>query len=145
MIRYSTRPDSNSLRKFFSEFLFAIRGNVDVLASRSLEVFKRHAPRRTGRLADSLSVKVTRQGRGFEFEVSSTAKYFGFVVGGTGLYGPFKRKIKPVKAKALRFNIGGKTIFARSVKGQKPNDFVGRAVDEINRTLLPGFLSGLKL
>src|SRR5690625_4495771 len=40
---------------------------------------------------------------------------------GTGIYGPRKRPIVPVNAKALKFKINGKEVFARSVKGIKKN------------------------
>lgn len=40
---------------------------------------------------------------------------------GTGIYGPFKRPITPKNAKKLKFKIGGKLIFASSVKGIKAN------------------------
>lgn len=40
---------------------------------------------------------------------------------GTGIYGPNKRPITPKNKKALRFEIGGKTIFVKTVKGIKAN------------------------
>jgi len=59
--------------------------------------------------------------------VTSTAKYTKWVVGGTGLFGPRKKRIFPVKASALRFKIGGKTVFAKSIAGMKPNPFIEEA------------------
>lgn len=47
---------------------------------------------------------------------------------GTGIYGPKKRPIVPVKAKALRFKVNGKEVFARSVKGIKKNPVISDAV-----------------
>ena len=43
---------------------------------------------------------------------------------GTGIYGPLKRPITPKEGKALKFSIGGKTIFAKSVKGMTPQPFI---------------------
>lgn len=40
---------------------------------------------------------------------------------GTGIYGPNKRPITPKNKKALKFQIGGKTIFVKSIKGMKAN------------------------
>jgi len=40
---------------------------------------------------------------------------------GTGIYGPNKRPITPKNKKALKFQIGGKTIFVKSIKGIKAN------------------------
>ncbi len=43
---------------------------------------------------------------------------------GTGIYGPLKRPITPKEAKALKFSIGNKTVFAKSVKGMTPQPFI---------------------
>ncbi|KYG90793.1 hypothetical protein A0U40_17855 [[Bacillus] sp. KCTC 13219] len=48
---------------------------------------------------------------------------------GTGIYGPKKRPIRPVKAKVLRFKFNGKEVFARSVKGIKKNPVLLNAVN----------------
>ncbi|KOS64629.1 hypothetical protein FJQ98_14120 [Lysinibacillus agricola] len=40
---------------------------------------------------------------------------------GTGIYGPKKQPIVPKNKKALKFEIGGKTIVVKSVKGIKVN------------------------
>ena len=82
------------------------------------------APVRTGNLADRIRKYIDRN----RAIISSTAPYSIFVHEGTGLFGPRKAKIVPKTAKALRFRIGDKLIFARSVKGQKPNPYMRRAL-----------------
>lgn len=49
---------------------------------------------------------------------------------GTGLWGPFRRRIKPRTASALVFTPkgGGRTVFAASVRGSKPNPFLRDAI-----------------
>ena len=51
--------------------------------------------------------------------------YALYVHSGTGIYAG-KGRIYPRKSSVLVFKIGGKTIFAKSIKGQKPNPFVDR-------------------
>lgn len=51
------------------------------------------------------------------FVVSSGKEYAAYHQGGTGIYGPKHQRIKPVKARALRFAGPGGPIFARSVEG----------------------------
>lgn len=51
-----------------------------------------------------------------------------YVLRGTGLYGPNARRITPVRAKALRFVLNGRVVYAKSVSGQKPNDFLNEAL-----------------
>lgn len=50
-----------------------------------------------------------------------------FVIKGTR-----KHKIRPRRAQALRFKIGGRTVFAKVVNhpGTKPNDFMTKALRE---------------
>lgn len=50
------------------------------------------------------------------------AKWLNF---GTGLFGPFRRRIRPKRAKVLSWvSPGGKRIFAHSVKGIFPRGFI---------------------
>jgi hypothetical protein len=61
---------------------------------------------------------------GFRTRLGQIAKWH---VSGTGRYGPRGRDIRPVKARALHFFSGGTEVFARSVRGVRPNKFIGRA------------------
>lgn len=49
---------------------------------------------------------------------------------GTGIYGPHNTPIVPTHAKFLRFTIGNRLFFRRSVKGQKATHFVDKARDQ---------------
>lgn len=85
------------------------------------------APHATGNLADAITVRAgEREG---EVYVSAAAPYAVYVHQGTGLYGPLKQAIKPVRARALHFQAGGREVFARQVKGQRPNPFMDRAAE----------------
>jgi hypothetical protein len=59
-------------------------------------------------------------------------RYARWVHNGTGIYGPRHRPIKPKRAKALRFKGRrfGKSgwVYARQVKGMKPNPFLEDAL-----------------
>jgi len=53
---------------------------------------------------------------------------------GTGLYGPTHSRITPKHSKALHWiNKDGKDVYATSVKGQRPNQFLSRAIDVVKR------------
>jgi HK97 gp10 family phage protein len=67
--------------------------------------------------------------------ITPVARYALYVHQGTGIYGPHKTRIVPTTKKALAFQIGGKWIIRRSVKGQKPNPFMKRAFDEVRPRL----------
>ncbi len=79
---------------------------------------KGFVPVRTGRLRASTVINPMQQhGSDFEGSVGPTTNYAEAVETGTGIYGPAKRPITPKRAKVLAFKSGGKTIFAKSVKG----------------------------
>lgn len=77
--------------------------------------------------------------RGNAVEITNDRGYLVFVNEGTGIYGRGS-PIVPVRAKFLHFwlhgaKFAGHEIFAKSVKGQKPQHFVERGVNDIIRTI----------
>ena len=89
---------------------------------------KDEAPQVTSQLQTSIRAKYSGN---FRAEVKPNAEYAKYVIGGTGLYGPKKRPITPRSASVLAFSVSGSPVFARSVKGQKPNDFMERAYKSV--------------
>lgn len=75
------------------------------------------APRRTGRLAASISKTVS----GFEATIGPKAPHAIYVE-----YGVRPHEIRPVQAHALRFEIEGEVIFAMRVShpGTRPQPFI---------------------
>ncbi|MDA8155573.1 MAG: hypothetical protein M0Z52_03835 [Actinomycetota bacterium] len=84
---------------------------------------KAEEPVRTGNLVNSTQGDVID---GLNGVIKITAPYGKYVYEGTGIYGPHGTPIVPVTAKAL-FWPGAPHPF-RSVKGQKPNRFIDRAL-----------------
>lgn len=82
----------------------------------------RRAP---GSMKQGIRVNI-RRGPGGDFRgiITSTHPASIFVLHGTGIYGPSGRRITPVRARALRFVLNGRVVYATSVKGQKPNNFL---------------------
>jgi hypothetical protein len=52
--------------------------------------------------------------------VTVGAPYAPYVFTGTGIYGPTGKPVTPRTAKALRFQVEGRTVFARWVRGMPP-------------------------
>lgn len=90
-----------------------------------LNTEKREIPAKTGTLRRSVNLRLFNIG----VEVGPNSKYASWVHNGTGIFGPYGTPIVPKKAKVLAFKVGGKMIFARSVKGQPANPFVQRTID----------------
>jgi hypothetical protein len=78
----------------------------------------------SGRLRGSIGVELTRAAGELAVRVGSNVRYARWHHDGTGLYGPHKTRIRPVRARALRFVVRGRVVFARSVRGSRPNRFL---------------------
>lgn len=107
----------------------------------------RNVKRDTGALAGSIEPTVNVYGRLVVGRVGTPLFYARYLHEGTGIYGPKRRPIVPVTAKALRFKAGrmigplpagkagtspedrGGWIFAKSVKGIPPHPFLVEAFE----------------
>jgi hypothetical protein len=95
------------------------------LSDRVMQVIKYHViaemPERTGQLKRDVRSRASADGG----ELEMYAPHAVFALGPTRPH-----MIYPRAAKALRFQMGGKTVFASSVRhpGTKENDFIGRGL-----------------
>lgn len=112
---------------------------VQSRARRNLSGVTGSGPRRvnTGLLRASITVKLIPQPKDLAVRVGTDVVYARWVHDGTGLYGPQHKLIKPRKARVLVFKskvYGAKKgkyagwVFAKSVKGMKPNPFLKNAL-----------------
>lgn len=96
---------------------------------------QRLAPKKTGALAAAIRSALVSSGGQIEVRVgifgasARAVPYFRFVESGTGIYGPNRSMIKPRRARALRFVVGGKVVYAKQVSGSPPNHFLEEAID----------------
>lgn len=76
-------------------------------------------------MRDGITAAVVETPAGTEVQITSTHPATLFVINGTRPH-----EIRPVRAKVLRFNVGGATVYARVVRhpGTKANDFLGKAL-----------------
>lgn len=106
-----------------------------VTSTRNLAVSM--APVDDGPLRASLRTKYESSGRYFKGWVYSDLEYALYVHEGTGIYGPKGQPIKPKRGRYLVFEARnarttprgrGNLVFAREVRGQRPNRFLLRAL-----------------
>lgn len=100
---------------------------------------KKRAPVNFGRLKSSITHRVEGVGGGVSALTGTNVQYAAFQEFGTGIYGPRRRMIRPVRAKILRWK-GGKAgrdvrgrfttgfIFAREVRGVRPKRYFAGAL-----------------
>jgi hypothetical protein len=102
---------------------------------------KQYAPVDQGILRASIHTEGPHQrGNDVEAKVGTNVKYAPHQEYGTGIYGPKKRKIVPIKGKFLVFKVGAETVFARSIKGVRPKLYFKRGIDESQ----PHFASSMR-
>lgn len=90
---------------------------------------KRRAPVDTGLLRSSIYATVRVSPPLVVGEVGSNLEYAIYVHEGTGIYGPSGKPITPKRSRVLVFKVRGKTVFAHSVKGQRPQPFLVDALE----------------
>jgi len=109
---------------------------LDEYGSLLVLAIDKYTPKREGSTAQSLKYIIKNRGtKDMELQIIMGAsnrpkQLVEWLRFGTGIYGPRGTPIVPKKHKFLKFDIGGETIFARSVKGMKGFDFIQAGWDE---------------
>lgn len=119
-IKVINNIDDNLSEKAQRAIKMAVKDTADYCHGQ----IKANSPKRSGALSRSW---VMDQIGALQHKVSTSVKYAKWVNDGTGIYGS-GRPITPKRAKYLRFTIGGRVIFARSVRGQKGQKYVEKTV-----------------
>ncbi len=111
-------------------FLGGSRNAAEEFGGQVYRVAVREAPVRTGALRRSLRTTTNLTFRGWAARVGSDLEYASFVHDGTRPH-----VIRPRRARALRFTIGGRVVFAARVNhpGTRPNRFLDRALQQVSR------------
>lgn len=119
------------LRALLGGFSAEVGGGAEAAAEELARLFlaeaRSRAPVLTGALRES--IRLSRQGAA-SFAVEASAPYSGYVEYGSGPH-----VIEPVRARALRFTVGGETVFAKRVKhpGSSPRPYWRPALSEARR------------
>jgi hypothetical protein len=98
---------------------------LDEAADHARRVMYDYAPRKTGRLAESITVKAPSE---LERAVGPTVEYASFVEYGRGW-------VYPVRARALRIPLEGGEIFRKSARPAAGRHFVEKTAFELRDAL----------
>lgn len=134
---------SDTLKRAFASSPRIVREHLkDVVGTVAYTIegkAKVNAPHQTSALRGSIHTEGPKVGVGGDIEaiVGTNVRYAPYQEYGTGIYAEppegvsaKRQPITPKKARFLVFKIGGKTIFARSVRGVKPKKYFERAKKE---------------
>lgn len=121
--------------------LFSDAGDVGQyvrrIADRTANMARAYAPVDNGPLRASFRVRVVFTKSRIKAWIYTELEYGLFVHEGTGIYGPKGQMIKPKRGKYLVFEARnarttapgrGTKVFARQVRGQRPNRYLLRAL-----------------
>lgn len=113
----------------------------DRVGRRVQNAARRRAPVDEGTLRNSIEYVVTVGPNSTHVTIGSPLPYARYIHEGTGIYGPQGTPIVPVTREVLKFQVkgsGGKRrgrsapwVFAKSVKGVRPNPFMVDALIEV--------------
>lgn len=102
----------------------ALRATVVAVTELMTQELRARAPRRTGRFADSIRGEAAFRAKGVTMAWHGAHPPAQFLLTGTRPH-----EIRPVRARALRFEVQGAVVFARRVQhpGTRPSPFVAEA------------------
>lgn len=125
MIGIEVRGDVDKLRRIQKLMPILFSRALRDLAYGTQRIMQETSPVRTGRLRQSIRVEKIGP---LEYFIGPTVEYAIYVKKGTRPH-----EIRPRRARALRFVINGKVVFAKKVEhpGTKPNPFVKRTAEII--------------
>lgn len=114
-------------RQVAQEIIVSAAGQASTFA-------KAFSPIRTGALRDSIKIEYTDGGLGATvFPTMPYAVYLEYGTGGRGEYPGSAYKIRPKRGQFLKFQVGGKTIYAKEVThpGISPRPFMRPAAERV--------------
>ena len=127
MFRVRQSPSFESIADRFSNAAQNVETDVRQGIRSLAGKFEQHAGQQARGGPSGTIARQTRavvEGKGFKTEVGKIAEYH---LTGTGIHGPSRRPIVPIRAKALRMVIGGTPLFRKFSSGVKPDPYLSRA------------------
>ena len=124
MITVEVKREGLNIEALGRVFTRVVERFIERLADRVEEVMREKAPERTGRLKQSIRKRVELR----RAVIGPAVPYAVYVEYGTGPH-----EILPIHARALRFEVEGRIVFAARVwhPGTRPQPFVRETAEQI--------------
>lgn len=124
------RPNEAGLRQLLESPDGDVANAVRVILDNTARIARSIVPVDSGRLRHSISTRMEYSRRAVRGYVYVKPEYGIYVHEGTGIYGPRGAPIEPKRGKYLVFTPKGSSqpVFARQVRGQRPQRFLLRAL-----------------
>lgn len=140
MVRVQITVDSSKMQNISQHLPQIRKKGLNYSAQGMLRHLKMNSPVDHGLLKSWFFSKISDD----EVEIRTPAKYAAFVNDGTGIYGPYKTPIYSSKVgKPLAFQVGGEMVYVRMVRGQKPQKFVEKSIEQTSDKLSDYFIKAV--
>lgn len=140
MVRVQITVDSSKMQNISQHLPQIRKKGLNYSAQGMLRHLKMNSPVDHGLLKSWFFSKISDD----EVEIRTPAKYAPFVNDGTGIYGPYKTPIYSSKVgKPLAFQVGGEMVYVRMVRGQKPQKFVEKSIEQTSDKLSDYFIKAV--
>ncbi|MEV0822545.1 hypothetical protein [Nonomuraea rubra] len=140
MARVRVRVNQAEFRRLTQSPAGPVVRQADQIGRRTVNGAKRNVKVDDGHLRSTIDHTLDVSARRVTMRAGSPLAYGLYLHEGTGLYGPKRKVIRPISAKALRFEVktpgpGGRVpakgrravVFAKFVRGVKPDKWLVRA------------------
>lgn len=124
--------DHDAVRRMLSAPDGLVGREVHRVTERVADRARSLAPVDSGDLRDSIETAYRNTPGETTGIIYSALDYSVWIQRGTGVYGPTNRPITPKHASVLVFKIGGRKVFARSVRGTPPDPFMLEALRAVS-------------
>lgn len=140
MVKVQIKIDSSKMPNISQKIPEIRKKGLNYTGQGMLRHLKINSPVDQGVLKSWFFSKVTDD----EIEIKTPAKYATFVNDGTGIYGPHKTPIySKTIGKPLAFQVGGKMVFVKMIRGQKPQKFVEKSISQTEEKLAGYFIKAV--
>jgi hypothetical protein len=140
MARVRVRVNQAEFRRLTQSPAGPVVRQADRIGRLTVNGAKRNVKRDDGHLVTTIDHTVDVNARRARMRAGSPLAYGLYLHEGTGIYGPKRKLIRPISAKALRFEVKEATgkvsakgqrpvVFAKFVRGVKPDKWLVRAFE----------------
>lgn len=133
MVTVKVKVDRSKLKNLDEQLPKIKERGLSLVSQEMINRLQKNSPTDHGRLKQWYPYEYTP---GEEVKIKSPAHYVTYVNDGTGIYGPHKTPIYSKHiGKPIAFQVGGKMVYVRMIRGQKPQKIVERSIQEVEGKL----------
>ena len=141
MVKVTIEFDKSAVDEIPEKTEAIVKRGKNLVAQNMIRDLTKNSPVDTGKLKGWFPYK----NEDTVVEIRSPAEYAGYVNDGTGIYGPRGQVIyRKDIGKPFAFNVGGKMVYVKYIKGQKGQHFVEKSIEQTSQNIQRLFNKAVK-